>query len=77
MTHCGFVCCAQKKHEVFTSQPFSRPQELIPSSVIVTKLTRIQDYLLKKCDLELHTHLETLEIAPQIYGMWVFFSFFL
>ena len=59
----------QRKHEIFTSQPFTRPQELIPSSVIVTKLTRIQDYLLKKFDLELHTHLETLEIAPQIYGM--------
>ncbi|XP_025080541.1 TBC1 domain family member 5-like isoform X5 [Pomacea canaliculata] len=63
------VPSAPKKHEVFTSQPFARPQDLIPSSVIVTKLTRIQDYLLKKADLELHAHLEQLEIAPQIYGI--------
>ncbi|XP_076456116.1 TBC1 domain family member 5-like isoform X2 [Babylonia areolata] len=64
------ICSApKKKHDVFTSQPFTRSQELIPSSVIVTKLTRIQDYLLKKNDLELHAHLENLEIAPQIYGI--------
>ncbi|KAL8570149.1 hypothetical protein ACOMHN_030946 [Nucella lapillus] len=64
------ICSAPKRrHDVFTSQPFTRSQELIPSSVIVTKLTRIQDYLLKKFDMELHAHLETLEIAPQIYGI--------
>lgn len=59
----------KKKHEVFSSQPFARSQELLPSSVIVTKLTRIQDYVLKKFDAELHAHLEQLEIAPQIYGI--------
>ncbi|XP_060555874.1 LOW QUALITY PROTEIN: TBC1 domain family member 5-like, partial [Ruditapes philippinarum] len=54
------------------SQPFARPQDLNPSNVIVTKLTRIQDYLLKKADLELHMHLERHEIAPQIYGIrWI------
>ncbi|KAK7483590.1 hypothetical protein BaRGS_00025143, partial [Batillaria attramentaria] len=59
----------KKKHEIFTSQPFVRSQELLPSSVIVTKLTRIQDYVLRKFDAELHAHLEQLEIAPQIYGI--------
>ncbi|XP_053409326.1 TBC1 domain family member 5-like isoform X4 [Mercenaria mercenaria] len=55
-----------------SSQPFARPQDLNPSNVIVTKLTRIQDYLLKKADLELHMHLERHEIAPQIYGIrWI------
>ncbi|XP_041347301.1 LOW QUALITY PROTEIN: TBC1 domain family member 5-like [Gigantopelta aegis] len=55
-----------------TSQPFSRPQDLNPSNVIVAKLTRIQDYILKKFDPELHQHLERLDIAPQVYGIrWV------
>ena len=58
-----------KSQDPASSQPFSRPQDLNPSNVIVTKLTRIQDYLLKKADHELHMHLERLEIAPQIYGM--------
>ncbi|KAL3836821.1 hypothetical protein ACJMK2_022234 [Sinanodonta woodiana] len=54
------------------SQPFAKPQDLNPSNVIVSKLTRIQDYLLKKTDLELHQHLERLDIAPQIYGIrWI------
>ncbi|KAK3585053.1 hypothetical protein CHS0354_009904 [Potamilus streckersoni] len=54
------------------SQPFARPQDLNPSNVIVSKLTRIQDYLLKKTDIELHQHLERLDIAPQIYGIrWI------
>lgn len=61
-----------KCQDPLMSQPFSRPQDLNPSNVIVTKLTRIQDYLLKKADLELHSHLERLEIAPQIYGIrWI------
>ncbi|KAL4228737.1 TBC1 domain [Mactra antiquata] len=54
------------------NQPFARPQDMNPSNVIVTKLTRIQDYLLKKADHELHFHLEKHEIAPQIYGIrWI------
>ncbi|XP_052252707.1 TBC1 domain family member 5-like isoform X2 [Dreissena polymorpha] len=54
------------------TQPFAKPQDLNPSNVIVTKLTRIQDYLLKKADHELHVHLERQEIAPQIYGIrWI------
>ncbi|XP_067686086.1 TBC1 domain family member 5-like isoform X2 [Haliotis asinina] len=61
-----------KGREYMVAQPFSRPQDLNPSNVIVTKLTRIQDYLLKKFDAELHLHLERLDIAPQIYGIrWV------
>ncbi|KAH9492426.1 TBC1 domain, member 5 [Bulinus truncatus] len=55
--------------EMINATPFSRSQDLNPSSVIVTKLTRIQDYILKKFDPELHQHLERLEIAPQIYGI--------
>ena len=50
-------------------QPFTRPQDTNSSNAIVSKLTRIQDYILKKCDEELYLHLERLEIAPQIYGM--------
>ncbi|WAR10543.1 TBCD5-like protein [Mya arenaria] len=58
--------------EVYPTRPFARPQDLNPSNVIVTKLTRIQDYLLKKVDHELHGHLERQEIAPQIYGIrWI------
>lgn len=55
--------------DIFNVQPFARPQDLNPSNVIITKLTRIQDYILKKYDVELHLHLERLEIVPQIYGM--------
>ncbi|XP_064595291.1 TBC1 domain family member 5-like isoform X2 [Liolophura sinensis] len=58
--------------EFVVTQPFARPQDLNPSNAVVTKLTRIQDYLLRKNDVELHMHLERLEIAPQIYGIrWV------
>ncbi|GFS04335.1 TBC1 domain family member 5, partial [Elysia marginata] len=55
--------------ELLHATPFSRSQDLNPSNAIVTKLTRIQDYILKKFDQELHQHLERLEIAPQIYGI--------
>ncbi|CAL1537822.1 unnamed protein product [Lymnaea stagnalis] len=55
--------------EMINATPFSRSQDLNPSNAIVTKLTRIQDYILKKFDPELHLHLERLEIAPQIYGI--------
>lgn len=54
---------------IFTAQPFARQQDMHPSNVIITKLTRIQDYVLKRFDPELHAHLEKMEIAPQIYGM--------
>ncbi|XP_078333196.1 TBC1 domain family member 5-like isoform X6 [Crassostrea virginica] len=61
-----------KSREKLNSIPFARPQDLNSSSAIVTKLTRIQDYILKKFDVELHGHLERLEIAPQIYGIrWI------
>ncbi|BFZ22195.1 hypothetical protein BsWGS_25234 [Bradybaena similaris] len=55
--------------EMINATPFSKSQDLNPSSAIVTKLTRIQDYILKKFDPELHQHLERLEIVPQIYGI--------
>ncbi|XP_055997700.1 TBC1 domain family member 5-like isoform X7 [Ostrea edulis] len=61
-----------KSRERLNSVPFARPQDLNSSSAIVAKLTRIQDYILKKFDVELHGHLERLEIAPQIYGIrWI------
>lgn len=50
-------------------QPFSSPLDTNPSNVIVTKLQRIQDDLLKKVDQELYEYLTKLDIAPQIYGM--------
>lgn len=56
---------------MLTSIPFSRPQDSGPSVAIVTKVNRIQDQLVKKHDIELHMHLNRLEIAPQIYGMSV------
>lgn len=56
---------------MLTSIPFSRPQDAGPSVAIVTKVNRIQDQLVKKHDIELHMHLNRLEIAPQIYGMSV------
>lgn len=62
----------QGKEEMLTSIPFARPQDSGPSVAIVTKVNRIQDQLVKKHDVELHMHLNRLEIAPQIYGMSVF-----
>ncbi|XP_062414572.1 TBC1 domain family member 5 isoform X2 [Pungitius pungitius] len=60
------------KDEMLTSIPFARPQDSGPSVAIVTKVNRIQDQLVKKNDIELHMHLNRLEIAPQIYGIrWV------
>lgn len=61
----------QGKEEMLTSIPFARPQDSGPSVAIVTKVNRIQDQLVKKHDIELHMHLNRLEIAPQIYGMSV------
>lgn len=60
---------------MLTSIPFARPQDAGPSVAIVTKVNRIQDQLVKKHDIELHMHLNRLEIAPQIYGMSVFTFF--
>ncbi|CAM9304627.1 unnamed protein product [Lampetra planeri] len=57
------------KEEMLTSMPFARPQDSGPSVAIVTKVNRIQDQLVKKHDVELHMHLNRLEIAPQIYGI--------
>jgi len=62
----------QGKEEMLTSIPFARPQDAGPSVAIVTKVNRIQDQLVKKHDIELHMHVNRLEIAPQIYGMSVF-----
>uniref|UniRef100_A0A8C9Z5H1 TBC1 domain family member 5 n=1 Tax=Sander lucioperca TaxID=283035 RepID=A0A8C9Z5H1_SANLU len=60
------------KEEMLTSIPFARPQDSGPSVAIVTKVNRIQDQLVKKHDVELHMHVNRLEIAPQIYGIrWV------
>lgn len=64
----------QGKEEMLTTIPFARPQDAGPSVAIVTKVNRIQDQLVKKHDIELHMHLNRLEIAPQIYGMSVFIS---
>uniref|UniRef100_A0A8C5F7A6 TBC1 domain family, member 5 n=1 Tax=Gadus morhua TaxID=8049 RepID=A0A8C5F7A6_GADMO len=60
------------KEEMLTTIPFARPQDTGPSVAIVTKVNRIQDQLVKKHDVELHMHVNRLEIAPQIYGIrWV------
>lgn len=59
---------------MLTSIPFARPQDSGPSVAIVTKVNRIQDQLVKKHDIELYMHLNRLEIAPQIYGMWVWMN---
>lgn len=64
-----FIYFLQGKEEMLTSIPFARPQDTGPSVAIVTKVNRIQDLLVKKHDVELHMHLNRLEIAPQIYGM--------
>ena len=54
---------------MYDLKPFEKPPEPRPSNVIVNKLTRIQDYVLKRYDEDLHAHLEQMEIQPQIYGM--------
>uniref|UniRef100_A0A8D3BZ19 TBC1 domain family member 5 n=1 Tax=Scophthalmus maximus TaxID=52904 RepID=A0A8D3BZ19_SCOMX len=81
LEHDAYVCniCSslydlplKGKEEMLTSIPFARPQDSGPSVAIVTKVNRIQDQLVKKHDVELHMHLNRLEIAPQIYGIrWV------
>lgn len=60
------------KEKYKNAMPFARIQDMNPSNAIVSKLTRVQDYILKKYDIELYNHLERLEITPQIYGIrWV------
>lgn len=59
----------QPRLDLMSMQPFARPQDLQPTNVIIFKLTRIHDHLLKRYDCELFTYLERLEIAPQIYGI--------
>ncbi|XP_041460256.1 TBC1 domain family member 5-like isoform X2 [Lytechinus variegatus] len=51
------------------SEPFSKPEECNPSSPLVKKLNRIREVILKKHDFELYTHLNRLDIQPQIYGI--------
>lgn len=61
--------CFQKSS--VKSEPFVRAYDPHPSNVIVTKLSRIQNQLLRKEDPLLHEHLTRLEILPQVYGMYV------
>ena len=65
----SYVCLVSQRTEILHAQPFTKPPEIHPSNVIVTKLTRIQEYLLKRFDPQLHERLQSLDIAPQIYGM--------
>jgi len=65
------VYLVQQRTDILHAQPFTKPPEINPSNVIVTKLTRIQEYLLKRFDAQLHERLQSLDIAPQIYGMYV------
>jgi TBC1 domain family protein 5 len=51
------------------TQPFAKINEFHSSNVIITKLTRIQDYLLRRVNNELYAHLISMDIPPQIYGM--------
>lgn len=39
-------------------------------SVVVKKLKKIQDKLLKESDPQLYAHLTKLKIVPQIYGLY-------
>lgn len=55
--------------KAFSGQPFSQSPDLHPSNVIINKLARIQDYILKRFDPELCSQLQQMEIAPQIYGI--------
>lgn len=52
-------------------QPFARPQDVNAYTVIVSKLSYIHELLLRRHDYDLYSHLEKMEIAPQIYGMYV------
>ncbi|XP_071490001.1 TBC1 domain family member 5-like [Diadema antillarum] len=53
-------------------EPFSKPQECNPSSPLVKKLNRIREVILKRHDYELYSHLDRLDIPPQLYGIrWI------
>ncbi|XP_015777527.1 PREDICTED: TBC1 domain family member 5-like [Acropora digitifera] len=53
------------------AEPFA-DQELMPSTAIVKKLSRIQEHMLRKYDPELWVHLKNLDITPQVYGLrWI------
>lgn len=64
-----FFMTMKNTFQTFSGQPFSRSPDLHPSNVIINKLARIQDYILKRFDPELCNQLQQMEIAPQIYGM--------
>lgn len=65
-----------KNGNTFPTQPF-QPQEVTPPSsgptlAITNKLNHIHDTLLVKHDLQLHKHLNELEIIPQVFGLrWI------
>lgn len=57
---------------LLNAQPFARPQDVGPTNLLVQKLTSIHDSLLQRHDPGLYTHLQRLEIPPQIYGIrWI------
>ena len=60
-----------------TAQPFTPTPDVHPSNVIVSKLIHIQDDLLRKEDQDLYDHLLKMDIAPQIYGMYVPWLFYI
>ncbi|XP_023222366.1 TBC1 domain family member 5-like [Centruroides sculpturatus] len=60
---------SNKYTDQFVLAPFSRPRETGPTSILGVKLTKINEQILRRHDLELFSHLETLEITPQIYGI--------
>ncbi|CAH1241409.1 TBC1D5 [Branchiostoma lanceolatum] len=63
---------ASQNHDIAMQVPFSNPEDSAPSPAIVTKLTRVQDIILKKHDHTLHAHLRRLQIPPQVYGIrWI------
>ena len=60
----------QRKTANDSDAPFSRAQDTGPTSALITKLNWIGDNLLRQADPQLYKHLESLDIAPQIYGMY-------
>ncbi|KAG1663099.1 TBC1 domain family member 5 [Nymphon striatum] len=57
------------KRGTYEIEPFSRPDDTDLSNIVILKLKRISDSLLKKHDSELYHHLEKMEIVPQMYGI--------
>lgn len=60
---------SSKYTDQFDLAPFSRPRDSGPTSTLGVKLTKINEQILRRHALELFSHLEALEIAPQIYGI--------